>query len=182
MTLNVNAEMAGSGPKKFKSVLTKSTGEYGGFYFPVPPKIAEQFEVKNGTRRVVCTANGAFNFQCAVLPNSKGFYIGTNKSIRDKLGIKAGDKVTLELIVDESKYGMPVPEEFAEVLNQDPEGDKLFHSLTPGKQRSILWFVGSVKDVDKRIQTALIFIEHLKRNDGKIIHDQLTEELKRPSF
>jgi uncharacterized protein YdeI (YjbR/CyaY-like superfamily) len=88
----------------------------------------------------------------------------------------------LELIVDESKYGMPVPEEFAEVLNQDPEGDKLFHSLTPGKQRSILWFVGSVKDVDKRIQTALIFIEHLKRNDGKIIHDQLTEELKRPSF
>src|SRR4030095_4087381 len=169
-------------PVRFKSILTKSTGEYGGLYFPVPETVAMQFEKQNGTRRVVCTANGKLTFQCAVLPHSKGFYIGTNKASRDTLGIKPGDKVELELKKDESKYGLPMPEEFAEVLKQDPEGDKLFHSLTPGKQRSILWFVGSVKDIDKRIQTALIFIEHLKRNDGKIVHDQLTAELKRPSF
>ena len=77
---------------------------------------------------------------------------------------------------------MPMPAEFREVLKQDPEGNKLFHSLTPGKQRSILWFVGNVKDIDKRIQTALIFIEHLKRNDGKVVHDQLSDELKRPAL
>jgi Domain of unknown function (DUF1905)/Bacteriocin-protection, YdeI or OmpD-Associated len=167
---------------KFKSVLTKSTGEYGGLYFPVPSEVAEKFEAKNGTRRVVCTANGKLTFQCAVLPNSKGFYIGTNKSIRDTLGLEAGHEVKLELTKDESKYGCPMPDEFQEVLNQDPEGDRVFHSLTPGKQRSILYFVGNTKDVDKRIHTALIFIEHLKRNDGKILHDQLTDELKRPSF
>jgi hypothetical protein len=168
-------------PIKFKSILTKSTGEYGGLYFPVPLEMAEKFEVKNGTRRVVCTANSKLTFQCAVLPNSKGFYIGTNRSIRDTLGIKPGDKVELELKKDESKYGCPMPAEFQEVLNQDPEGDELFHSLTPGKQRSILYFVGSVKDVDKRISTALKVIEHLKRNDGKLVHETLHDELKRPS-
>jgi len=39
-----------------------------------------------------------------------------------------------------------------------------------------------VKDVDRRIHTALIFIEHLKKNEGKIIQDQLDAELKRPVF
>ena len=169
-------------PVKFKSVLTKSTGEYGGLYFPVPREVAEKFEVKSGTRRVVCTANNKLTFQSAVLPNGKGFYIGTNKSIRDTLGIEAGDKVRLELAKDESKYGCPMPEEFQEVLNQDPEGDKFFHSLTPGKQRSLLYFVGSVKDIDKRINTALTVIEHLKRNDGKLVHETLHDELKHPSF
>ena len=169
-------------PIKFKSVLTKSTGEYGGLYFPVPEKVAMKFEKQNGTRRVVCTANGKVTFQCAVLPHSKGFYIGTNKSIRDELEIEAGDEVQLELEKDESKYGCPMPEEFQEVLNQDREGDKLFHSLTPGRQRSLLYYVGSVKDIDKRIHTALIVIEHLKRNNGKIDSETFHEELKRPAL
>jgi hypothetical protein len=39
-----------------------------------------------------------------------------------------------------------------------------------------------VKDIDKRIHTALIFIEHLKKNEGKIVPDELTAELKRPMF
>lgn len=60
-------------PVIFKTVLTRSTGEYGGLYFPVPERIATKFERKNGTRRVVCTANGELTFQCAVLPHSKGF-------------------------------------------------------------------------------------------------------------
>jgi len=174
--------MAREKPIKFTSILTKSTGEYGGQYLPVPEKAAFKFEKKNGTRRVVCTLNGKLTYQCAVLPNAKGFYIGTNKKIRDELKIEPGSKVTVELKKDESKYGMPMPAEFNEVLKQDREGDKYFHALTPGKQRSILYWVGHEKDVDKRIQVSLIFIEHLKRNDGKIIHDELTNEVKRPAF
>lgn len=170
-------------PVKFKSTLTRSTGEYGGQYFPVPERVARKFELKNGTRRVVCTANGELTFQCAVLPHKKvGFYIGTNKSIRDTLQIQPGDKVALELIEDESRYGFPMPDELREVLRQDPAGDALFHALTPGKQRSILYFVGKLKDVDRRIHTALAFVEHLKRNEGRILFEELHEELKRPSF
>jgi len=169
-------------PVKFTSILTKSTGEYGGQYLPVPENAALKFEKKNGTRRVVCTLNGTLTYQCAVLPNAKGFYIGTNKKIRDELQIAPGSKVTVELKKDESKYGMPMPAEFKEVLKQDRVGDKYFHALTPGKQRSILYWVGHEKDVDKRIQVSLIFIEHLKRNDGKIVHDMLNKELKRPAF
>ena len=75
-----------------------------------------------------------------------------------------------------------MPAELKEVLNQDPDGDRLFHALTAGKQRSMIFFIGKFKDVDKRIHSALIFIEHLKNNDGKIVPQALQSELKRPIF
>ena len=102
------------------------------------------------------------------------FYIIVNKKKRDALGIVSGDIVDVELVKDESKYGLPMPEDFQEVLNQDPEADRLFHALTAGKQRSVLYHIGNVKNIDRRIHVALIFIEHLKNNDGKIVPDLAT--------
>lgn len=169
---------------RLTAVLTRPENHFGWHFLRFDEKsvAALKFEDKK-SRRVVCTINGSHTFQCALLPWTKGgFCIVVNKRIREKLGISHGDRVKVELAKDESKYGLPMPKEFREVLRQDPEGNKLFHKLTPGKQRSILWWLGKIKDVDKRIHTALIFIEHLKNNDGKIIHDRLTEELKRPQF
>lgn len=167
---------------RFKAVMNRSSVESGWHFIPVEAKIAKRFEKKDGTRRVVCTINGEVSFQCALIPWGEIFTIIVNKAKREKLGVAAGDMVSVELTADESKYGLPMPEELQEVLNQDPDGDRYFHALTAGKQRSILYFVGKIKDIDKRIHTALIFIEHLKNNDGKIISDQLQEELKRPAF
>ena len=167
-------------PIKFKSVLIRPDPDSGWHFVQVQGKVGEKFEKKDGSRRVVCTINNAETFQCALLPSDGDFVIVVNKSKRDKLGIVEGDKIAVELKVDTSKYGLPMPEELQEVLNQDPDGDRLFHSLTAGKQRSIIYLVSKVKDVDRRIHTALIVIEHLKKNDGKILGDQLQEELKRP--
>jgi translation initiation factor IF-1 len=170
-------------PIKFTTRLTKSLGYDSGWHFiPVKAKIGEKFEKKDGSRRVVCTINGAETFQCALLPSDGDFVIVVNKVKRDRLKIVDGDRITVELKVDDSKYGLPMPVEFKEVLKQDPAGSKLFHALTAGKQRSMLYFIGKVKDVDRRIHTALIVIEHLKKNEGKIIGDQLQSELKRPIF
>lgn len=171
-------------PVRLTSVLTKSGNEFGWYFLKFTTKAVAglKFEDKK-SRRVVCTLNNSHTFQCALLPWTKGgFCIVVNKKIRDKLGIVDGSKVKVELAKDESKYGLPMPAELREVLKQDREGNKLFHKLTAGKQRSILWWIGKINDVDKRIQTALIFVEHLKNNDGKIAHDKLTEELKRPQF
>src|SRR4029077_15972406 len=101
---------------------------------------------------------------------------------RDALGIVDGDMVDVVLERDESKYGFPMPEEFAEGLKQDPQGNKLFHTLTKGKQRSLLYQLSKPKDIDVRIHQALIIVEHLKENDGAIIDKKLYEELKRPAF
>ncbi len=165
---------------KFKAELMKSDLESGWHFLLIDAKHGEKFEKLNGSRRVVCTIEGTLSFQCALQPWKGNFAIIVNKEKREKLGISAGDKVTVELAKDNSKYGLPMPDELKEVLKQDREGNKLFHKMTAGKQRSILYWVGQVKDIDRRIHTALIFIEHLKRNDGKIVHNELMAELKRP--
>jgi len=112
------------------------------------------------------------------MPDGKEFYIIVNKKRRDELGIIAGDTVDVVLTKDESEYGLPMLDEFRACLDQDPEGDRLFHALTKGSQRSVLYWLSRAKDTDRRIHEALILLEHLKANDGKIDGRKLTAEIK----
>lgn len=167
---------------RFKTELIQSTTGSGWHFLLVEKKIEQKFGFESKFRRVVCSINGGESFQCALMPWGEIFYIIVNKQKREAIGIVAGDMVSVELIKDESKYGLPMPPEFREVLDQDPEGDQLFHGLTAGKQRSILYLLAKPKDIDVRIHYALLIVEHLKDNDGRIIDSKLYEDLKRPTF
>lgn len=162
----------------FTSAIEISTNKLWGAHFAVPDIIAKTFAESND-RRVVCTLNESVEYQCALLPRGDGSYlIAVNKKLRDQLALKAGSTVRVALRKDESEYGLPMPEEFAEVLAQDPEGNRLFHALTPGKLRTLLYIVGHVKNSDARINRALIIVEHLKSNGGKVDYKQLNVALK----
>lgn len=91
-----------------------------------------------------------------------------------------GTKVSVVLQQDTSEYGLPLPEELKEVFRQDPEGKKLFHALTPGKQRTLLYIVGNVKDPGKRVFRALAIVRHLKENKGVIDYKRLQVLLRDP--
>jgi len=163
-----------------KTKLVRSPIESGWHFLLIEPKVAEQLGFEGRFRRVMCSINGDAAFHCALLPWGEQFYIIVNKKKRDSLGIVADDEVEVVLEKDTSKYGLPMPPEVKEVLRQDPEGDTLFHALTPGKQRSMLYWLSRTKDIDRRIHETLIFVEHLKNNDGKIDNKKLQAELKRP--
>jgi bifunctional DNA-binding transcriptional regulator/antitoxin component of YhaV-PrlF toxin-antitoxin module len=152
---------------KFQSSLILSGTATPWHFLTVPRAKVAHFGFKGNLRRVVCTLNGVETFQCSLFPNKGDYLITLNKKLRDKFGLEVGDTVTVELEKDESKYGMPMPDEFAEVLRQDPEGERLFKELSPGNQRLMLKLIVFVKDVDKRIARALTGIELLKRSDGK---------------
>jgi len=169
-------------PVRFQCELTRSTTGSGWHFLIFGNEIAAKLGFEGKFKRVICSINGAKGFQCALMPWGELFYIIVNKGKREALGIVEGDTVDVELIRDESKYGLPMPPELKEVLKQDTKGDRLFHKLSEGKQRSILYFVGKIKDIDRRIHASLIVLEHLKENDGKVIDKKLHEELKRPSF
>ncbi|MBI5915588.1 MAG: DUF1905 domain-containing protein [Bacteroidetes bacterium] len=148
------------------------------YHISVPVAIAAPF-IEGTDRRVVCTLNGTTEFQCALMPKGDGhFFININKKIRDKLKLKLGSEVRVSLRKDDSQYGLPMPEEFAEILAQDETGNRLFHALTPGKQRNLLYYAGLPKTTETRIRRAVVFIEHLKSNAGKIDFKQLHEEMK----
>lgn len=168
---------------KYKALFTNAAEQGGGWHFlVVDRKTVDRFQFEGNSRRVICTIKGGEPFPCALMPWGGSFFIMVNKQRRAALGLEVGQTVDIVLEKDESKYGMPMPEELQEVLNQDPEGEAMFEKLTPGKKRSMMYFIGKIKDIDRRIHTALTFVEHIKRNNGKILQEELAEELKRPAF
>src|SRR6476469_7416939 len=114
--------------QRLKCLLTNSA-ESGWHFLLVEKKVVAKFGFEDRFRRVLCTMKGGERFHCALLPWGEQFYIIVNKKRRDQLGLLAGDTVEILLEKDDSQYGLPMPEEIREVLNQDPEGDRLFHQL-----------------------------------------------------
>lgn len=130
-------------------------------------------------KRVVCTLNKTISYQAALMPLGDGnFFIMINATNRRKLKLNTGDEVFVELKKDESEYGLPMPEEFKEILTQDIEGNDIFHKLTSGKQRTLLFIVGKPKSPDLRIRNGIAVLEHLKRNKGEIDYKQLRHDMK----
>lgn len=161
-----------------ESVLNRFHSDLWHFYIWVPAIQVPHLVEKD--RRVICKINSTFEFQCALMPDGNGdYFININKEIRTKLGLKQGDMISFSLTKDNSEYGLPMPDELLEVFKQDPEAKSLFHSLTPGKMRSLLHIIGKPKNVDLRIHRAVAVIRHLQENNGKIIYKQLQEDLKK---
>ena len=163
----------------FTSVMEKFDSNLWGFHFCVSAEIGNNFVTEGNDRRVICMLNEKQEFQCALMPKGDDhFFINVNKKLRDSLKLTIGSQVSVSLKKDESEYGLPMPEELKELLKQDEEGDKLFHTLTIGKQRTLLYIVGSVKDTGKRISRALAIVNHLKATGGKIDYKKLNEALR----
>lgn len=165
---------------QFTSILEKSGNKLWGAHVRVPTGVVKRLSDLN-ERRVVCTLNGSKKYQTALLPFGNGvFIIRVNKKLRDALGLDFGSKVQVSLTKDSSEYGLPLPEELQELLLQDSEGNKLFHALTRGKQRTLLYIVDSVKNPEKRIMRALVIVKHLKSNKGTIDYRKLGAMMKKP--
>ncbi|MBK9153228.1 MAG: DUF1905 domain-containing protein [Chloracidobacterium sp.] len=143
----------------------------------IPKAKVAHFAFKGNLRRVICTLNGTETLQCSLFPSDDDYFITLSKSLRKKLRLEPGNPIDLAISKDESKYGMPMPEEFAEVLRQDREGKRMFEALSPGNQRLMLKLVDFVKSVDKRIIRSLTGIQVLKQCEGKfdyhILHDAM---------
>jgi len=163
----------------FSATLEESTNKLWGCHFAVPPMVAATLIEQREDRRVVCVLNEKTEYQCALVPRGDGtFLITVNKKNQKDLGLKIGSRVQVDLRSDDSQYGLPMPEELAEVLAQDPEGNRLFHALTPGKLRTLLYIVGQVKNTDARINRSFTIVEHLKKHGGKVNYRQLGVDLK----
>ena len=130
-------------------------------------------------KRLICTLNDKETFHCALLSMGNGLYfVMVNATLRKKLKLTFGSILKVNLEEDKSKYGMPMPEEMAEILTQDPELDRIFHSLTPGKQRSLLYIIGKPKTSESRIKKAVLITRYLVEVNGRIDFIEMNEYIK----
>lgn len=164
---------------EFNATLERSDNKLWSAHVRVPDSVAKHFpDVES--RRIVCTLNGSTRFQTAILPYRKGLWvIRVNKTLVRKLKVEFGEEIHVVIHPDESAFGLPLPEEFEELLLQDAEGKKWFDALTPGKQRTLLYIVDSVKSTEKRIARGLAILRHLKANKGVIDYKKLDGMIRR---
>ncbi|TVR79981.1 MAG: DUF1905 domain-containing protein [Chitinophagaceae bacterium] len=135
----------------------------GGMHYILLDKKTVLALTKENNKRVICRLNDEMELHCAIISKKEGgHFISIGSATCKKLKIKEGSKVKATFTVDNSKYQFEMPEELKEVLNTDPEADKIFHSLTKGNQRGLIYLVLQVKSSDKRIEKALKITEKIK--------------------
>jgi bifunctional DNA-binding transcriptional regulator/antitoxin component of YhaV-PrlF toxin-antitoxin module len=161
----------------FTSTVENFGFQIWGYHIPVNEKITKQFSEGN-FRRVVCIINDIETLHSALMPLDKGSYILINKKVRTKIGLKEGDSVEIVLKKDTSEYGRPVPESFLVLLDQDEVGSKYFHELTTGKQRSLIYIVAKVKNLNSQLNKGLAILDHLTETKGQIDFKRLNEKIK----
>jgi hypothetical protein len=162
----------------FTSILERSDNKLWGAHFRVPVDVEKKL-IDKKSRRVICTLNGVEEYQCAILHyRTRLPVISVNQTLRKKLRLDFGSEVDVVLKRDSSEYGLPLADELKELFRQDKEGSKLFHSLTRGKQRTLLYIVAQGKTTDKRIESALVIMQHLKTNKGRIDYRKLSQSLR----
>ncbi|MBI1286215.1 MAG: DUF1905 domain-containing protein [Flavobacteriales bacterium] len=137
------------------------------WFFSVPNEIAVQL-IEGNDRRVVTTVNGAVKYHCAIYGDGMGGHrILLNSERVKKLGLVRGETISVELEKDRSEYGVPMSEELREVLDQNPEADELFHKLTKGTQRTLIYWSDNVKSSEIKIRRAIVMTDHLVTQNGK---------------
>lgn len=149
-----------------------------GPHFQIPNEVYFKMLKKCKDKRVVCTINRTITIHSALLQKSGLYFILLNQPLVKKQKWVFGDTLIIHLVPDDSTYGMPISEEFQEVLASDPEGSDWFHQLTPGKQRSLLHVINKIKSSQLKIQRSFVILEHLKRQQGKLDYQILNQDIK----
>ncbi len=123
--------------------------------------------IENNHKRLKVKAsfeNKAIDFYAALKKESSGLYrIYFSKAKQKALGVFMNDYFQLQVFEDTSKYGVDLSEELEAVLLSDYEAYTIFESLTPGRQRSMIYAISRYKSSQTRVNKALLLTQNLKR-------------------
>ena len=156
---------------------------YAGVYatvFLIPADaITDILAREKNANRVVCRINDEGEVHAGLMHDGQGgYFMLVSKPLCKRYGLKVGEEATLVLRPDNSDYGMPVPEEASELWDLDPEAREVFHTLTPGHQRNLLYQIDKLKRLESRAKKTVQIHEYLKSVNGKLDYRELNAYIK----
>lgn len=123
-------------------------------FIAVPAEITDAVRAHKAGRYVI-TINDAVTWHCGLLPTGdQRWFVAVSQEKIAAAQTKLGGWVHVDLVTDHSKYGMAVPQDLQDCLNDDPEFVKRFDAMLPGKRRGRIHHIASAKTgatVAKRI-------------------------------
>ena len=158
--------------KRFEVHLTGAMPSTGSPSVVIPDEVASAF-AKAGHKRVAIHAffeDRTLHFHGTLHYYKERYLISFGKRYQKELGIFPSDYFELQLLEDTTKYGVEVPESLQAVMDSDLEGFDLFEQLTPGKKRSLIYYISRFKTQQTQVDKALMIFENLKLGVTDYLH------------
>lgn len=116
---------------RFKTTLDSAGKNAAGFR--VPPEVVEALG-KGKRPPVVVTING-YSYRNTVAVYGDEFLIGVAQEHRAPAGVKPGDEIEVDLVLDTAPREVVVPADFAAALDAAPEAKSFFEGLSYSNKR-----------------------------------------------
>lgn len=145
----------------FNVVLEPTDEKMAHHIIAVPQEIAEKFIRGKGAPRILCTVEGSPEFPCALNPRHGRHVIIASKLLirQNKLAVGIPFKISIRV---DPRNGLGLPEELAEVFDQDEAAYKAYNALNDGHKRGLIHYINQAKSVDSRIRRSLEIMERIK--------------------
>jgi hypothetical protein len=127
---------------RFEAEIT-AFGPAAAFDLPFDPK-AEFGKVRAPVRVAI---NG-YEFRTTVASMSGRYLVGLNKEVRAGAGIEAGDRVTVELVLDDEPRTVEIPDDLAAAL--DPESRSFLDGLAYTHRKEYVRWIEEAKRAETR--------------------------------
>lgn len=161
----------------FSGTLGRFDFNHWSYHIPVPDEVAAQM-MDESHRRVLVWIKDSGPYHMALMKAKECWYVLVNQELRTKFKLDEEKSFPVKIERDHSEFGHDIPEELQVLLDQDEEGNGYFRKLTPGKQRSLVYIVTTVKNPESRMKKSLAIIHHLKLAKGKLDFKQLNILIK----
>ena len=116
---------------RFKTTLDSAGKNAAGFR--VPPEVVEALG-KGKRPPVVVTING-YSYRNTVAVYGDEFLIGVAQEHRAPAGVKPGDEIVVDLVLDTAPREVEIPADFAAALDAVPEAKASFEGLSYSNKR-----------------------------------------------
>lgn len=139
---------------RFKTTLDSAGKNAAGFR--VPPEVVEALG-KGKRPPVVVTING-YSYRNTVAVYGDEFLIGVAQEHRAPAGVKPGDEIEVDLVLDTAPREVEVPPDFAAALDAAPEAKAFFESLSYSNKRRYTLSIDDAKSEEtrrRRIETSV---------------------------
>ena len=135
--------------RKFDAVLVRPEGTGTWTFFTAPFDASKEY----GTKAMVQVKGtiDSLPYKGTLLPNGKGEHVMVvKKEIRDAIGKRAGDSVSVTMNLDAAPRSVAVPEDFRQALEGNKKAKAVFDALAYSHQKAFVDWIVQAKRKETR--------------------------------
>jgi hypothetical protein len=145
----------------FLAPVLRQEGGFRFHYLPLPDDVADALQA-DGVRRLLVTLNGCSCTRAVQGRRDGERYLLLGQALLRQIAAAYGDVVEVVVRPDPDPDRVALGEELEAALDQDEEAAARFFAMTPGRQRSLAYYVTSGRRPETRIKRALELVHKLR--------------------